>query len=319
MVNRIVEIPLDRYGKTKSRCTSALGDLKIDGEGMKVTVVDSFELPDTRSERDIDDKNGIWLVRIRSEPPRSRVIVFVHGLRGHATKTWSQFAQLLAPRINGYDLAFYGYETPILSALIPLMRRPPIPSYAQLLRRSLWESLVVDRGYEEIVLVCHSLGGIVVKAAVQQIEDIDVNRDEYLKRLHSIFFFGTPHFGSHRLNMFVARLSPVLSALRANAKELERVRDFWRYRVSLHPDDRRPRRIFLHARAIYSDKDFWLDSESGLGEIDQADAYPHRVSHSRLVSPAHEGEGHFVYFGRQLEQIQEMRDAGVKFPLVGGG
>ena len=282
---------------------------------MKTLNLKKFRSPNPRSDPDTDDRNGIWVVR-RADKKCEKLILFVHGLGGDPVDTWGQFPEIAFNELRDFDVGFYGYSSPNLSNLIPLVRKPRLSAYAKQMRRAIWVSLIREAGFQEIAYVCHSLGGVIVKAMVHQIEERDDNRDDLFTALHSVFFFGTPHFGSDRIRRFTPTFfSPLLSALRLNSKELAPVRDFWQDRVSFDPLDKRARRMLIHARAIYSDKDFWVDADSARArpELDDGKTYPFPVAHSRLVKPVSKDEGHILYFFDELRSIDEMRNNGDKF------
>ncbi|WP_396922931.1 esterase/lipase family protein [Mycolicibacterium sp.] len=108
----------------------------------------------------------------------SRLVVFVHGFGGKTVKTWLDFPEIdLARAENDWwresDLLFVGYST----------RRDSITSVANRIRKELprfyptpYEpALVVDSeqirpditsDYSELVLVGHSLGGVILRRAL---------------------------------------------------------------------------------------------------------------------------------------------------------
>lgn len=282
-------------------------------------VVDDreFEKPDTRKNPDTSDRNGLWVVRHPGQKS-TKIVLFVHGLGGHPTKTWGEFPEYVFRHAPDFDVGFYGYSSTYFSNLIPLVRKPTLALYAETMRGVVWQSLIRNLQYSSVVFVCHSLGGVMTKMLVQQIEDDDVERDEYFKRIHSVFFFGTPHFGSDRVRFLAWRFSPMLAALRANAAGTERTNHFWRYALRFDPKDQRERykgqvRILVYARAVYSQKDFWVDHWSARGELEPQFTYSIPVSHSRLVKPRSAEDGQVDFFLRQLREIDDMRNWGLRF------
>jgi len=95
----------------------------------------------------------------------TRLVVFVHGFNGKAVDTWRQFEQ---PDVNWSwwiqsDLLFVAYDS----------LRDSIVGVANRLRRLLPDfypnnnlSPGQQREYEEIVVLAHSLGGVIVRRAV---------------------------------------------------------------------------------------------------------------------------------------------------------
>lgn len=92
-------------------------------------------------------------------------IVFVHGLRGHATKTWTVSdvcwpRDLLPKQVPSARVLTFGYS-PLLEEATPLSMSD--------LSKSLLGSLSINRRHDKaatrpLIFVAHSLGGVLVKS-----------------------------------------------------------------------------------------------------------------------------------------------------------
>lgn len=103
-----------------------------------------------------------------SSEPADRAVVFVHGFRGSASDTWTGFEEriLTDARFATSDVYFFEYET----------MRQAIATSSELLYNNLKKILPSPReeylvgtrtaAYQELVLVGHSLGGVVVRRCV---------------------------------------------------------------------------------------------------------------------------------------------------------
>jgi pimeloyl-ACP methyl ester carboxylesterase len=119
--------------------------------------------------------HAIW-----SRDPSRKAIVFIHGYGGNAITTWSDFHVLLPdePKSARYDLIFYDYDglrtNTIASAAIFrkfldfLFGKP-----AGVINTSLPASAArdVNFGYDEVLLVAHSLGAVICRWALLQARD----------------------------------------------------------------------------------------------------------------------------------------------------
>jgi pimeloyl-ACP methyl ester carboxylesterase len=124
----------------------------------------------THSELRLLDR-GNWVLFLAHQPPE-RLVVFVHGFRGGPVASWRQF-QLGGQRSNWWratDLLFVGYASERDTILgVSNRLRQALPDFYPYLPDELVEP---SRGpavrpthgkYEELVLVGHSLGGVVVR------------------------------------------------------------------------------------------------------------------------------------------------------------
>ncbi|KAL1860723.1 hypothetical protein Daus18300_009066 [Diaporthe australafricana] len=153
-------------------------------------------------------------------------VVAVHGLNGHYENTWTWTA--------AGDKTSEGSSTNWLRDVLPneelVKARVMAFSYNSSVQSSkstsdvyvfadqLLEHLMAKRGEKgeqkrPIVFICHSLGGIVVKQALNRAAENSRYKAAILYRVFGIFFFGTPHRGSE-----LAPLGSIISrALRAGA------------------------------------------------------------------------------------------------------
>jgi pimeloyl-ACP methyl ester carboxylesterase len=122
-----------------------------------------------------DKTRVIWARRVPTY-----ALVFVHGYRGHAIKTWSKFDQMLPARnkAQDYDLFFYGYNctssnttaesTFLCDFLNDLFNSPSRVASDSLPREA-------GRGsfsYQHVVLVGHSIGAIICRRALLFARDL---------------------------------------------------------------------------------------------------------------------------------------------------
>ena len=162
--------------------------------------------------------------------PRASVI-FVHGLGGHAYDTWrrdikkkagddaSFWPLWLAQDVEGISVYTLAYEAPAsnwLGTSMPLQDRAV----------NVLEILLSEPGLKTgpICFVCHSLGGLIIKQLLldlQQQKDRRQDAKDLLNRVTEIVFAATPHTGSRHASLldslrFFAWPSTVARTLAAN-------------------------------------------------------------------------------------------------------
>lgn len=176
----------------------ATADLMLPGE-----TGSAESLFNTRSTDDHDEKGalGLNLLHAPSEPLID--IIFIHGLGGGSRRTWS-----LVPSIAQYywpkewlpkDAAFknvrfhsFGYNSDYVKGRNNSLT---IQNFGQSLLGDLRTSPFLGKGDTPLIMVGHSMGGLVMKRAY-----ILAKHDPSLKflatRFRAMYFLATPHQGS---------------------------------------------------------------------------------------------------------------------------
>jgi hypothetical protein len=138
-------------------------------------------------------------------------IIAVHGLGGHATKTWSANDQtcwlsdpsMLSKYMPNARVLAYGYNANISSWGQKKTSKDRILQHAVTLVQSVQSERSLESAEEvPIIWLCHSLGGIVVKRALAYSSTCTSQNTSHLQSIYTttmaILFFGTPHHGSSK-------------------------------------------------------------------------------------------------------------------------
>jgi pimeloyl-ACP methyl ester carboxylesterase len=110
-----------------------------------------------------------------STAPNRNIIVFVHGYGGDPVSTWADFDRLsrIQLQLRGYDFLFYDYDglrselrasvSLFYDFLVWLFASPVVAINNCLPRES---ERPASFGYDNVILVCHSLGAVVARLAL---------------------------------------------------------------------------------------------------------------------------------------------------------
>ncbi|KAE8837006.1 hypothetical protein PTNB73_07910 [Pyrenophora teres f. teres] len=159
----------------------------------------------TRNSESNEETRGPLGLTVLYEPAEPLIdFVFVHGLRGGSRKTWSKSANPahfwpkewlpLEPHFKHVRIHTFGYNSDWMEKKGSIVT---VHDFGQALLGDLYNSPSVGGPGigTPIVLVAHSMGGIVVKKVL-----ILAKQDPYYHdladRIHSMFFLATPHRGS---------------------------------------------------------------------------------------------------------------------------
>ncbi len=133
--------------------------------------------------------------------PKSANVVFVHGLGGDVKRTWqatkdqaSFWPAWLAQDIESLSVYSLGYEATVSRWRGSAMDLPG--RAANVLDRLLAEPALANGS---LILVSHSLGGLVIKQLLREAESNARRREDaadFLRRVEKIAFLATPHSGA---------------------------------------------------------------------------------------------------------------------------
>ena len=156
-------------------------------------------------------------------------LVFVHGLRGGSRKTWSFSADPAHfwpkewlpgdPDFKNVRIHTFGYHSDWGESKGSDFN---VHDYGQNLIEELHNSPIIGRSHEvPIVLIGHSMGGLVIKKAVILSRENPAYKT-IADRFHSLYFFATPHRGSDFAKVLNNILKMVFKTEKAYVTNLER-------------------------------------------------------------------------------------------------
>ncbi|KAF8246854.1 hypothetical protein K440DRAFT_317469 [Wilcoxina mikolae CBS 423.85] len=158
-------------------------------------------------------------------------IIAIHGLNGHAFNTWTcgdrmWLRDFLPEQVSRVRVMTYGYNSNVWDR----SSTTTIPEFAQGLLGALFNKRGQRDRKRPIIFVCHSLGGIVTKLALNM-----ARLDRHTANLNSvtrgIVFLATPHRGSDTASNSLLGVAAkafgvrqdLLIALRINSHQLNEI------------------------------------------------------------------------------------------------
>lgn len=141
--------------------------------------------------KSLTGENGAGKDVIRSTPGNETAVVFIHGFGGNAKETWGSFPKLVSddPNLKNWDVISLGYNTGLMPDIRGLWSgKPDIQKLADYLRTTITSDFSAK--YKRIVLVAHSMGGLVTQRAL-----LDLPSADRVRLIHGVVLFGTPSLG----------------------------------------------------------------------------------------------------------------------------
>ncbi len=233
---------------------------------MHLEVQDEFKpLP-----RGTADREGLVVHRPRGGDGTS-LILFAHGLAGRRYATWGRLPEFIFEDV-GCDVGLFQYDT--------LWYRRPFRSTELTVQARILADTIDALEHERVVLVGHSLGGVLLKCAVRSM--LDGNKERALAKLRAILLLATPQAGSHWLLRWIPFVGQDLGVLRTHNPLITEVNEALASHIS-HEDAENRRTI--RTWALVAGHDFWVDRLSACLAMprDQTRTIP--GSHKAIVKP----------------------------------
>jgi len=161
------------------------------------------------------------IIDFRNEPASNNVILFLHGFSGESATTFGNIPQYIKEedRMKGWDMFSVGYSSNQMPSLgIGIWAAiPDITKLADFLNTTIRNQFAK---YQQIAIVAHSMGGLVLQKAILELNDADRGRINY------VFLFGTPSNGLNKA-AFVKFWNRQLRDMASNGEFVTGLRKKW--------------------------------------------------------------------------------------------
>lgn len=230
--------------------------------------------------REVADERLI--IHQRTDPSKAtHLVIFVHGLGGvrYGKKaTWGDFPRLVFEDFPGVDVGMYAYRT--------------------LLRRwKFWRSIDLEdeamtfsdsfkglTNYRSLLLLGHSMGGILCKGAVARLAT-EPDSADVMQKIGGILLMATPQLGSTKVPKLLSGLTRDSRVLKAHSRYVTTIETTFRDRIhtglSYPLDDK----DHVPCWALIASDDFWVDRLSaGIG-LESHQKRTVAGTHTSIVKP----------------------------------
>ncbi|QTA77838.1 Alpha/beta hydrolase fold-containing protein [Desulfonema limicola] len=182
---------------------------------------------------------------IEQNPDNRSIAIFIHGFTGNYEKTWGRLPLLLLNDQNliKYDFLFWGYPTKFFG------KNETIDNIADHLKT---EIDFLNKPFDQIILVGHSMGGLVIRAYIVQAL-LDGKGDD-LNNIKDILLFGTPNDGILKAQFVPKIVNDQIVDMGIASEFIIKLRRYWIQRViDVNKNDKYNRSIPTIAIAGFGD------------------------------------------------------------------
>ncbi|MDD2760812.1 MAG: alpha/beta fold hydrolase, partial [Methylomonas sp.] len=231
------------------------------------------------------------------------LVIFVHGLGGRRygdNSTWGFFPTFIFEDFPKYDIGLYAFRSAF--GRMKFWRSVPVDREAQVLADTI-KTLIRNNTYDFVVLIGHSLGGLLCKGAVSCL----FNSQRRNFPVSDIVMMATPQLGSLRVPGFLRWLTTDARVLRAHSDFIEKlVIDFQtKFHCTIDPplDDK----VHLRIWSVVAAADFWVDPLSaGIGVM-ESQKLTVSGGHTEIVKPDDKNSDAYIFVHSCLKEALKPR------------
>lgn len=249
----------------------------------------SFSVP----RRGLCLRHPLYLHRREASRTNRALCVLVHGLGGARYRTWGRLPHLVYHDFPQLDVGLYGYYSGWRR--LWLTRSIAVEREARVLADQL-------RGcdYDEIVLLGHSLGGLLCKAALSEL--LDREDRATLARIRALILMATPQAGVHLPLRVLSWISRDLEALRPEGALVERMNRRLRDSGLMDHSEGHGAGPQIRTFCVEASDDQWVDGVGAALGVRAENRAIVRGSHTEVVKPADRNDDVYLILCRWLRE-----------------
>ena len=239
------------------------------------------------------------------------LIIFVHGLGGSRygeDSTWGNFPKFIYDELPQFDIGLYEFRS--------LMRRAKFWKSVRLSDEAeVFADIIRDIGsYQTIILVGHSMGGLLCMAAIVHL--VDTRQCDVLRRVGGLILMATPQTGSQRVPTLLSYLSKDFRALKPHGEFVRHLQDtLLNSKVILDETRAQAGDILIPTWAVLGDSDYWVDKLSAGLNLPATRKKTVRGTHTEIVKPQSKEFDAYQYVRDRIQEAYVRLHTTVETPF----
>lgn len=229
------------------------------------------------------------------------LVVFVHGLGGERygrRPTWGHFPDLLFHDLPKVDIGLYSYVS--LLGRIKFWQSVTVEGEARVLAGILRQAST----YKRVILIGHSMGGLVCQAVVKYL--VESGEFPHPPHISGLILMATPQAGSVRVPWFARHFTTDGRALAAHGALVTQLQSFITTRMVLDESTPGSNRFSLPTWAVWGASDFWVDRMSANLGLPEGRTQTVRGTHTSIVKPATRDDDAFRFVAERVKRATQV-------------
>jgi|GEM_PF-6415955 len=241
------------------------------------------------------------VIHQRTKPTRNNsLLVFVHGWGGRRygpRSSWGRFPELLFRDFPTLDIGLYTYRTRF--GRLKFLRSIPLDEEARIFADTLRDL----EEYRKIVLLGHSMGGLLCMGAIAHLtntRDLEPHK-EALSRIKGLMLFAVPQLGSLRVPPLLSFLSLDLLALKPHGKFVSQIQHTFSTRLYLNEKGSASGKPRVPMWAVVAASDFLVDRLSASIHLPEDRTRTVHGLHGEIVKPTFEDSNVYGFVKKRVQ------------------
>lgn len=233
-----------------------------------------------------------YVFRAQSMPGR-KLLLFIHGLSGDAFRTWGSWIRLARAHQTDVDVGTIGYISGTKRLLHSGCSMKDVVALVADELRSL--------NYESVVIVGHSMGGLVARAALARLHGQFSDGSAVIRRVAGILMMASPGQGSG----FAMFARSDLKILKPNSDFIDEVNQFFTNFVDIDlPSQFETRRMYLiPLYSAIATNDRYVGSDSARNRVVSSQQRHFQRRHSSLTKAKDASDAVYQWAMNAVERL----------------
>jgi pimeloyl-ACP methyl ester carboxylesterase len=220
-------------------------------------------------------------------------VLFLHGLGGRRYDTWGEIPRYLFEDCPGAAVGLYDYRSGV-RGLLP-WSTASIPDLARELA-----DVIRDGDFTRIVLIGHSMGGLLAKAIVKDLIDSGVRSVDgfpAIARIAGLVLMATPQAGSLRVPGALGVVTRDGRTLRAHSRFVTELNETFKNKIDSTGEMpvRVNHEVSIPTFGVIGLRDAWVDRLSASLDLPRSQTKNVRETHASIVKPASRHDGAYEW------------------------
>ena len=226
---------------------------------------------------DATDPHQPLIVHRHSGVDNRNLVVFVHGLNGDRYGTWGNFPKFLFDDCPHVDVGAYSYR----SGFKRLFSKESVSLSTE--ARIFADDLRDDSQYERIILIGHSMGGLLARSVVKRLQE--TGQGVALARVKALILMASPQAGSQRGVPGADKLLTDAEVLKAHGPFVTEIDEVFKSHIDNSPEAVSPDKVHLPVWAVIGAADKWVDPLSAALGLPAGQTKTVHGGHTDIVKP----------------------------------